>query len=145
LWLLGAQNFAQYPQLIPLTSTLTRFGEISPFGLLFKALVNILVKIRFVSCISIVQKVVDADILAFFLFWQLFWLLSTKFGRIFSQSSGQPAAKVLENRGGKWKKVWGHIHNPLLYSQLTNGPNKLECYITLGWKGLPVKHSSLLS
>ncbi len=66
---------------------------------------NIWVKIWFVACILIVQKGVDDDVLAFFLFWQLFWLLFTKFGRIFSQSSGQPAAKVLENRGGKWKKV----------------------------------------
>ncbi len=23
------------------------------------------------------------------------------------------------------------------YSRFTNGPNKLECCITLGWKGLP--------
>jgi hypothetical protein len=25
--------------------------------------------------------------------------------------------------------------------QLTNGPNKLECYITLKWKGLPVTNT----
>ncbi len=31
-----------------------------------------------------------------------------------------------------------HIHKPSFFSQLTNGHNKLECYITLGWKHLPV-------
>jgi len=30
--------------------------------------------------------------------------------------------------------TWGRIHNT---SQLTNGPNKLECYIAVCWKGLP--------
>ncbi len=30
----------------------------------------------------------------------------------------------------------GHIHNTSSSSQLTNEPNKLECYITLGLKGL---------
>ncbi len=29
------------------------------------------------------------------------------------------------------------IHNTLFSSQLMNGPNKLECYTTLGWKCLP--------
>jgi hypothetical protein len=28
------------------------------------------------------------------------------------------------------------IHNPSFSLQLPNGPNKLECYITLGWKGM---------
>jgi hypothetical protein len=28
------------------------------------------------------------------------------------------------------------IHNTSFSSQLTNGLKKLECYITLGWKGL---------
>jgi hypothetical protein len=32
---------------------------------------------------------------------------------------------------------WGHINNSSFSSQLTNGPNKLVCYIILGWKGLP--------
>ncbi len=27
------------------------------------------------------------------------------------------------------------IHNASFSSKLTHGPNKLECYITLGWKG----------
>jgi hypothetical protein len=32
--------------------------------------------------------------------------------------------------------AWHHIHNTIFSSQLTNRPNKLECYLTLGWKGL---------
>jgi hypothetical protein len=28
------------------------------------------------------------------------------------------------------------IHNPSFSLQLPNGPNKLERYITLGWKGM---------
>jgi hypothetical protein len=30
----------------------------------------------------------------------------------------------------------GCIHIASFSLQLSNGPNKLECYITLGWKGL---------
>ncbi len=30
----------------------------------------------------------------------------------------------------------GHIHNTSFYSKIKNRPNKLECYIALGWKGL---------
>jgi hypothetical protein len=29
------------------------------------------------------------------------------------------------------------IHNTSFSSKRTNGFNKLQCYITLGWKGLP--------
>jgi len=36
--------------------------------------------------------------------------------------------------------IWCHIHQISLYLQLANGPNKLECYITQGWKDLPVTH-----
>jgi len=31
----------------------------------------------------------------------------------------------------------GGIHNTPFSLQLTNGSNKIEFYITLGWKGLP--------
>jgi hypothetical protein len=31
-----------------------------------------------------------------------------------------------------------HFQNTSFNLYLTNGPNKLECYITLGWKDLPV-------
>jgi len=31
---------------------------------------------------------------------------------------------------------WDHIYNTLFYLKLMNGPIKLECYITLDWKGL---------
>ncbi len=34
-------------------------------------------------------------------------------------------------------KNWERIHNALFSSQLSNGPNKLEFYITLGWKDMP--------
>jgi hypothetical protein len=34
--------------------------------------------------------------------------------------------------------VLGCIHNNSFSSQVKNEPNKLECYITLGWKGFPV-------
>jgi hypothetical protein len=30
----------------------------------------------------------------------------------------------------------GRIHNTSFYSKIKNRPNKLECYIALGWKGL---------
>jgi len=30
------------------------------------------------------------------------------------------------------------IHKASFSSKLNNEPNKLECYITLGWKGLPI-------
>jgi hypothetical protein len=33
---------------------------------------------------------------------------------------------------------WDCIHNISFHSKLMNGSNKLDCYITLGWKGLPV-------
>ncbi len=29
------------------------------------------------------------------------------------------------------------VHNALFSSQLSNGPNKQEFYITLGWKDMP--------
>ncbi len=32
----------------------------------------------------------------------------------------------------------GRIYNTSFSSYLTNGPNKLECYIKLGWKAMPV-------
>jgi hypothetical protein len=35
----------------------------------------------------------------------------------------------------KMKGFEYHIHNTSFSSQLTNGPNKLECYITLGMEG----------
>jgi hypothetical protein len=36
----------------------------------------------------------------------------------------------------------GHcFHNAAFSLQLTNGSNKLECYITLGQKGLPVTNT----
>ncbi len=41
----------------------------------------------------------------------------------------------------KWKtfyKVLGLYLITSFSSLLTNGQNKLECYITLGWRGLPV-------
>jgi hypothetical protein len=39
---------------------------------------------------------------------------------------------------------WIQIHETPFSSLLTNGPNKLECYITLGWKKLASdKHFSL--
>ncbi len=31
---------------------------------------------------------------------------------------------------------WYHIHNTSFSLSLMNGPKRLECYITLGWKGL---------
>jgi hypothetical protein len=34
-----------------------------------------------------------------------------------------------------------YIHNTSFSSQLMNGPNKLECYITQHWKGLPKTNS----
>ncbi len=39
-----------------------------------------------------------------------------------------------------WKKTpttRDRIHKHSFSSQLTNGPNKLECYIRVGKKGLP--------
>ena len=33
-------------------------------------------------------------------------------------------------------KIGFFIYNTLFSLELTNGPNKLKCYITLGWKGL---------
>ncbi len=39
---------------------------------------------------------------------------------------------------------WDHIHNTSFTLELANAPNKLICYITLGWKGAMDKHSSLL-
>ncbi len=35
------------------------------------------------------------------------------------------------------KKFRGHIYYTSFSSLLMNEPNKLVCYITLGWKGLP--------
>jgi hypothetical protein len=35
----------------------------------------------------------------------------------------------------------GRIHNSSFSWELKNEPNKLECYIILGWKGLPVVNS----
>jgi len=41
-----------------------------------------------------------------------------------------------------WNKdSWVRINNIFFYSQLMNGPNKLERYITLGWKDLQVKNT----
>ncbi len=37
----------------------------------------------------------------------------------------------------------GRIHNTLYSSHLTNGPHKVEYCITLNWKDLIGKHSSL--
>jgi len=31
------------------------------------------------------------------------------------------------------------MHNTTIFSFLTNGPSKLKCYITLGWKVLPME------
>jgi hypothetical protein len=31
----------------------------------------------------------------------------------------------------------GHIHNTPFSSHVTNGHNKLVCYVKMGWKGLP--------
>jgi hypothetical protein len=43
------------------------------------------------------------------------------------------------------KLTWGRVHNTSVSLLLVNGPNKLECYITLDWKGFPdTKRSSLL-
>jgi hypothetical protein len=33
------------------------------------------------------------------------------------------------------------IHNTSFSSELTNGPNKLECYIDLGWRGLLITNT----
>ncbi len=41
---------------------------------------------------------------------------------------------------------WGCVHNTLFSLLLINEPNKLECYVSLGRKGLSRnKHSSFLS
>jgi hypothetical protein len=41
---------------------------------------------------------------------------------------------------------WERIHNTLFSFELKNEPNKLECFVTLSWKGLPLtKNSSLLA
>ncbi len=32
---------------------------------------------------------------------------------------------------------WDRIHNTRFSSLVINGPNKLDCFITLGFKGLP--------
>ncbi len=34
-------------------------------------------------------------------------------------------------------RLWQRYHNTSLSSQFTNGPNKIQCYITQGWKLLP--------
>jgi hypothetical protein len=39
--------------------------------------------------------------------------------------------------------AWDRIHNTSFFC-IFNGPNKLECYITLIWKGFPGKNTSLL-
>jgi hypothetical protein len=39
----------------------------------------------------------------------------------------------------------GRIYNTSFSLLLVNGPNKLECYITLGWKGFPDTKPSSLS
>jgi hypothetical protein len=40
---------------------------------------------------------------------------------------------------------WDHIHKTSFSMSHKNEANKLECYITLGYKDMPVKkHSSLL-
>jgi hypothetical protein len=36
---------------------------------------------------------------------------------------------------------WGRIHNTSFSLQLTNGPSKLECYIRLGLKDLPMTNT----
>jgi len=36
---------------------------------------------------------------------------------------------------------WDCIHNTSFSSRLTNGPNKLECYIALRWKHLPIANT----
>ncbi len=41
----------------------------------------------------------------------------------------------------KISKHRDHIHNTPFSSQLTNWPNKLECYITQDWKGLPMTNT----
>ncbi len=35
----------------------------------------------------------------------------------------------------------GPYSPPFIFSKLMNGPNKLECYITIGWKGLAVTNT----
>jgi hypothetical protein len=39
---------------------------------------------------------------------------------------------------------WGCIHRTLFYSLLANGPNMVECYITLGRNIFPGKDTSLI-
>jgi hypothetical protein len=39
---------------------------------------------------------------------------------------------------------WGCIHRTLFYSLLANGPNMVECYITLGHNIFPGKDISLM-
>jgi hypothetical protein len=34
------------------------------------------------------------------------------------------------------KVSWGRFCDTSFASKLTNGPNKLECYVKLGWNGL---------
>jgi hypothetical protein len=36
---------------------------------------------------------------------------------------------------------WGSIHNTLFSLFITNQANKVEYYIMLGWKGLPVTNT----
>ncbi len=79
----------------------------------------------------------------------LHWLqLLFKFGEIFSgtfynqwqieTTFYSTMSRVVSCQNIKIKSKLGTvIHNTLFSSQLMNGPNKLECYITPGWKGLP--------
>jgi hypothetical protein len=36
-----------------------------------------------------------------------------------------------------YQYIWGCIHNISISFVTMNGPFKLDCYTTLGWKGLP--------
>ncbi len=38
-------------------------------------------------------------------------------------------------------KAMGHIHNTSFSSYLTNRHNRVDCYVTLNWKGLPVTNT----
>ncbi len=37
--------------------------------------------------------------------------------------------------------IWVHIQNTLIFRNLMNEPNKLECYIKIGQKGLSVRNT----
>jgi hypothetical protein len=69
----------------------TILGEISKFGLLFKAQVLVCCRyfksfqVQGISCTFWTFKLSSDDI-----FWQLFWLLFPNFGRMFFHSSGHP-------------------------------------------------------